>query len=229
MAREALAWGAAGAAVWAGAIALDPRAAWGLAWWAAVVAMLWWHLGMVEGPDGARREGLGPATALTLGRAWLVPALPLVAGAPWAFATLFAAGALADAADGPVARRRREETRLGAHADGAVDACFALSAAWTAAAAGWLPAWAAALVTARYLVPPLLIAIVYFARAAAPPRQAFVPGRLPGIAVAAGLALAAVEPARAAALALVLVGTAGGAATAALSVRRVRRNIVGPP
>ncbi len=149
--------------------------------------MLWWHLGMVEGPDGARREGLGPAMALTLGRAWLVPALPLVAGAPWAFATLFAAGALADAADGPVARRRGEETRLGAQADGAVDACFALSAAWTAAAAGWLPAWAAALVTARYLVPPLLIAVVYFARAAAPPREAFVPGRLPGVAVAAGL------------------------------------------
>jgi CDP-diacylglycerol--glycerol-3-phosphate 3-phosphatidyltransferase len=225
LAREALAWGAAGGAIWAGAIALDARAAWGLAWWAVVVAMLWSHLGMVEGPDGARRDGLGPAMALTLSRAWLVPALPLVSAASWAFATLFAIGALADAADGPVARRRGEETRLGAHSDGAVDECLALSAAWTAAAAGWLPAWAAVLVSARCVVPPLMIALVYLGRAQAPPRACFVPGRLPGVAVALGLALTAVEPARPAALALVLAGTAGGALTAAASVPRVRRSL----
>ena len=185
--------------------------------------MLWWHLGMVEGHHGERRAGLGAANALTLGRAWLVPALPLVAGEPWAFAALVGAGAIADAADGPVARRRGEVTRLGSQTDGAVDACFALSAAWTAAAAGWLPAWAAALVTARYMLPPLLIAVAYFARAAAPPRDAFVPGRLPGAAVAAGLVLAAAEPARPAAVALVVLGVAGGAVTAGVSVRRVAR------
>lgn len=223
LAREALVWSAAGALLWAGAIALDPRAAWGLAWWALVATMLWWHLGMVEGPGGERRAGLGVANALTLARAWLVPALPLVAGAPWAFAVLFGAGALADAADGPVARRRGEETRLGAQADGAVDTALALSAAWTAAAQGWLPGWVAVLVTVRYIAPPLLIAVAYFARAAAPPREAFLPGRLPGAAVAAGLVLAAVDGARTVALVLIVAGVAGGAATAAVSVARVAR------
>ncbi len=119
---------------------------------------------------------------------------------------------------------RRRPPRRPRPGDGAVDTCFALSAAWTAAAEGWLPAWAAALVTLRYLAPPLLIAVAYFARAAAPPRDAFVPGRLPGVAVALGLALSAVEPARTAALALVVAGIAGGAVTAAVSIRRVIRS-----
>lgn len=223
LARQALAWSGAGAAAWGGAIALDPRAGWSLAWWALVAAMLWSHLGMVEGHDGGHRAGLGPATGLTLARALLVPALPLVAGAPWAFAALVAAGALSDAADGPLARRRGEQTRLGAQADGAVDGCFVLAAAWTAAAQGWLPAWVAAVVSARYLLPPLLIAAAYFARAAAPPREAFVPGRLAGAVVAVGLALAALAPARPVAAALLVLGALAGAVSAGLSVHRVRR------
>ncbi|CAN0437671.1 unnamed protein product, partial [Phaeothamnion confervicola] len=153
LARQSLVWGSLGALAWAGAIALDPRAAWGLAWWALVVAMLWTHIGMVEGLAAEPRAGLGPATALTLLRAWLVPALPLAVGAPWLFATLFLAAAGADAIDGPLARRRGEVTRLGAQTDNAVDTALALSAAWTAAAAGWLPTWVALLVSARYLLP----------------------------------------------------------------------------
>lgn len=227
--RQTLLWGAVGIVPWLALAARDGRALWGLAWWVGVVTMLAWHLGMVEGLAGERRPALGPATALTLVRAWLVPALPLAAGVPWAFAALFAAGGLADALDGPTARRRGEVTRLGAQTDGAVDTAFALSAAWTAVGAGWLGAWAGWLVTARYVLPPLLIAVFYFARAAAPPRDAFVPGRMPGLAVACGLALAPIDATRPLAVVLLIAGLAGGAATAGLSVARVFRAAAAPP
>lgn len=223
LARQALAWGALGLAPWVALAPVDPRALWGAAWWLAVVAMLLWHLGMVEGPAGERRSALGAPDALTLGRAALVPALPLAAAEPVAFLAVVVAGGLSDALDGPLARRGGRVTRLGASTDGAVDVAFALAAAWTATAAGWLPGWAGPAVSARYLAPPLLIAVFYFARAGAPPREAFLAGRLPGVAVASGLALAAVAPARPAAAVLVAAGLAGGVLTAAVSVARVAR------
>jgi len=219
----ALAWCAAGAVLWAALATLDPQALWALAWWAAVAAMLLAHLGMVEGPAGERRAGLGAANGLTLARAWLVPALPLLAGRPAAFVAVFAAGIASDALDGPLARRRGEVTRLGERTDAAVDLAFMLAAAWAAVASGWLPAWVVALVAARALVPPLLIALVYFARASAPARAAIVRGRHAGAVLAAGLALAAVEQARTAALALVAAGLAGGALAVAASSWRVAR------
>src|SRR5919202_467980 len=77
LARQAWTWMAAGGGAWlilAGAGAQPFRRRWrgGLAWWAATAVMLDWHLGMVETPDG-RPCGLGPADAVTLLRAWLVP------------------------------------------------------------------------------------------------------------------------------------------------------------
>jgi len=50
------------------------RAASGLAWWGLVAVMLEWHLGMIESQDGEPRS-LGPADALTLVRAFLVPVI----------------------------------------------------------------------------------------------------------------------------------------------------------
>ena len=77
--RQSRTWTGAGAAAWvalalAGRQPFRRRLASGLGWWAAVALMLDWHLGMVETEDG-RRRSLGPADALTLGRAWLVPVL----------------------------------------------------------------------------------------------------------------------------------------------------------
>jgi len=62
--------------------------------------------------------GLGAADALTLLRAWLVPAI-----AGRAEPTLLLLGALSDLADGRVARATRR-TRLGRDLEGLVNACF---------------------------------------------------------------------------------------------------------
>lgn len=186
--------------------------------------MLLSHLGMVEGPAGEPRSSLGMANGLTLLRAWLVPALALLTAEPFAFAIVFALGAVADGLDGPLSRRRGEVTRLGHQADAAVDVAFALTAAWSAAAAGWLPAWAAPAVTARYLLPPVLIAGFYFARAAAPSRRAIVRGRYPGIVVACALGLATIPDARSLAVVLLAIGLAGGGMTFGASFWRLSRS-----
>ena len=76
LARQSRIWIGAGGVAWIGLAATgrEPfhgHLASGLGWWAAVGVMLDWHLGMIETEDGEPRP-LGPADALTLGRAWLV-------------------------------------------------------------------------------------------------------------------------------------------------------------
>ncbi len=182
--------------------------------------MLLSHLGMVEGPAGQPRRALGEANGLTLVRAGLVPALALLTASPAAWLAVLAVALATDALDGVVARRQGTETRLGAHADPAVDTALAIVAALSAAAAGWLPWWAAALVVMRYALPPLLVAVHYFARAAAPAGSALVPGRVPGLVVASGLALAPLEAPAALSGAIVAAGALAGLATAGVSARR---------
>jgi phosphatidylglycerophosphate synthase len=220
--REAVVWSTAGAALWAGVALLRTEAVWGLAWWTLVAALLLTHIGMVEGEDGSRRQALGAPNALTLARAWAVPAAPFVVGAPWAFATLIAAATLTDVLDGRLARQGAD-TRLGAHMDHGVDTAFAITAAVAAAGAGWMPWWLAWIVVARYAAPIIGLAAVYFATASQPPREAFVRGRLPGGVLLLGLLLVSVEGGRDAGAALIAAGAALGVATlAASAVRSVR-------
>ena len=71
MARQAGAWGAAGAGAWVLAHRASGRRTpllRGLLWWLAVWRMLDWHLGMAEGGDGRVRERLATADAVTLAR-----------------------------------------------------------------------------------------------------------------------------------------------------------------
>ncbi len=221
--RQALAVGAVGGAAWA-AIALAVRSGWwGLAWWALVVAMLWSHLGMVQGPRGEYRGGLGFPNLLTLGRAWLAPLPAFLVGDPWAFAAVLAVAFATDALDGPLARARGRTTRFGIQADAMVDAALVLVAVWSAQGAGWVPLWVAVLVSARYAVSPLLVAIHYFARASAPSPRDYVSGRLPGVAVAVGLLLSAAHELRAAGVILVVVGVVAGLATTGVSASRALR------
>ena len=126
LARRAYTWLALGTAAWlapaaAGVQPFRRRLGVGLAWWGATSVMLDWHLGMFETEDGRPRQ-LGAADALTLARAWLVP---VVADSP----TVLVCGlaAVADALDGPLARRA-EPTRAGRDLEGLVDASFALAA-----------------------------------------------------------------------------------------------------
>ncbi|MDH3226358.1 MAG: CDP-alcohol phosphatidyltransferase family protein [Thermoleophilia bacterium] len=218
-------WSVAGGLLWAGMSILNPHAVWGLGWWALVSGMLLSHLGMVEGEDGSRRENLGTPNALTLSRAWAVPAVALLVGVPWAFATLLAAAAVTDVLDGHLARAGGQ-TRLGAHMDHGVDTALTITAAIGAAAAGWMPWWLAWIVAARYAGPIIGLAAIYFATARQPLREAFVRGRIPGGLVLLGLALVTVDQTRLAGGALIAAGAMLGVValvtSAARSVRVAR-------
>ena len=128
LARRARGWMAVGGVLYLAApVRLRPA----LAWWAACAVMLDWHLGMFETEDGQPRN-LGPADALTLTRAWLVP-LALDAPSP----VVCLAAAATDTLDGPAARRAGP-TRAGRDLEGLVDACFAAAALRGARRRGWL-------------------------------------------------------------------------------------------
>jgi len=167
LARRAWGWMAAGALAWialaaAGREPFRRRLRAGLAWWAATAVMLDWHLGMVETEDGTPRN-LGPADALTLVRAWLVP-IALDGPTP----LVCALASATDTLDGPVARAT-VPTRAGRDLEGLVDACFAAAALRGARRRGWL---------GRHVVAGELVRIgagfafalgVYFGRAQPPP------------------------------------------------------------
>ncbi|MDQ6729692.1 MAG: CDP-alcohol phosphatidyltransferase family protein [Actinomycetota bacterium] len=191
LARQELRWMWAGTAAWvmsAWAIPIGPLArsrGRGLLWWGGCALMVDWHLGMLETPDG-RPVGLGVPDALTLTRAWLVPA---VARCPRP--SLLLIGAATDFADGVMARRTRT-TRFGRDLEGLVDACFAAAALRAAACTGALSPAPVALEQTRLLAGVAYSAGVYFACGHAPER--FVPSRGRGSApvrmaglVAAGL------------------------------------------
>jgi len=188
--RQARRWMAGGGCGWAGLAVLRAqpfRRRWrsGLGWWAACAAMLDWHLGMVETVDG-RPRALGPADAVTLARAWLVP---VALDSPSALVCGLAAAT--DVIDGRLARATGP-TRIGRDLEGLVDTCFGAAALRAGlrqrrigrvVVAGELARLAAGLGYALY---------VYFVRASAPdPRVAragrvTTPVRVAGL-IAAGL------------------------------------------
>jgi len=136
--RQELAFTGVGVAAWLGAGYLPAESSvassrrQGLIWWALCSLMLDWHLGMVQTPEG-RNVPLGLADALTLARAWLVPAVAVRADP-----VLLAIGGISDGLDGMVARSTRR-TRFGAQFDSLVDACFGLAALRAARASGLSP------------------------------------------------------------------------------------------
>ena len=166
LARQAWGWMAAGGAAWAllalaGAEPFRRGVRGGLAWWGATALMVDWHLGMVESEDG-RPRALGPADALTLARAWLVP---VAAHAPTPLVCI-AAGA-SDVLDGRLARAG-EPTRIGRDLEGLVDAAFAVAALRGALRRDWLGRPAAAGEAARLGAGFAYALYVYFGRATAP-------------------------------------------------------------
>jgi cardiolipin synthase len=177
--RETLALGALGLAAWAGGFGRPGVAAVGAAWWVAVVLMVDWHLGLLDG-----RGRLGPANVLSILRAGTPPALLALGTAPLGIAVFAAAGA-SDVLDGAIARRRGETTRLGHWLDASVDGLVLGAAALMA-----LPPWAAALVIVRYAIPWALVAAEYFVYGEDPSRSGFVSGRYPGLLLYGGLSLA---------------------------------------
>src|SRR5262249_59472022 len=130
--------------VWAAVAGFDPWLALaGTGWWLLAIAMVDWHLGMLEDESGRPLRWLGLPNLLSLARAAIVPVL-LVAAPALLSALLILAGAT-DAIDGRLARARGEETRLGLWLDGGADALMLSAAAVGAARHDLLLWWAAAL------------------------------------------------------------------------------------
>lgn len=173
------------------AFGLPLLAAVAAAWWVLVLLMADWHLGMLERPDGSLLSGLGVGNALTLLRAAAIPLLPALT--PVALGLVLLGAGISDVVDGFLARARAETSRLGAWADGAVDALLLPVAALAAAAHDLLPVWVAVLIVGRYVAPWVAIGGVYFATAQAPRRDQYVSGRAPGAVLVVGLALAAFD------------------------------------
>jgi phosphatidylglycerophosphate synthase len=220
LARQARAWSIVGisgglaARTWARRARVPAPRLWssGL-WWLSVFAMLEWHIGMVEGPDGEQRERLTGADALTLLRLWSVPLLaaqcdPAQASGP-AFTALIASAAASDALDGPLARQVGV-TRLGRDLDKVADSLVVGVAARAASRAGWLPTGAARLAVVRSSLPVAYVAGSYFRTGRRPQLDSLGPGRLLAPALLGGLATAPFSS-RAGA---VLTGTASAASLA---------------
>jgi len=166
LARQAWGWMATGGAAWVVLALADVEpfrrgARGGLAWWGATGLMVDWHLGMVETEDG-RPRALGPADALTLARAWLVP---VAAHAPTPL--VCAAAGATDVLDGRLARAG-EPTRIGRDLEGLVDAAFAVAALRGALRRDWLGRPAVAGEAARLGAGLSYALYVYFGRATAP-------------------------------------------------------------
>lgn len=142
----------------------------GFLWWCGCAAMVGWHLWMLETPDG-RPVGLGIPDALTLTRAWLVPA---VAQCP--HPSLLLIGVVTDFADGVVARRTRT-TRFGRDLEGLADACFAAAALRAAVRTGALSPRPAAFEQARLVAGVAHAMGVYLINGRAPERAVQGSGR----------------------------------------------------
>jgi phosphatidylglycerophosphate synthase len=203
LARQARTWSAtgliAGIAVCASPRLPAPRTSRFALWWLAASAMLDWHLGMVEGPEGEQRDRLTSADALTLLRIWSVPFTAAATRDERGFAALIAAAGATDALDGVLARRAGI-TRLGRDLDTIADAVTSAAAARAARRAGWLPAGASRLATARSAVPVAVVAAAFFRTGQRPATDAFGATRRLAPIFLSGLAAAPFTPRTGAAL-----------------------------
>jgi phosphatidylglycerophosphate synthase len=196
------------------------RRSWSL-WWLATTAMLDWHLGMLEGPDGQPREHLEAADAITLARVGLVPFLAASRDGRQFTALVVTAGA-SDYLDGRLARRAGA-TRLGRDLDRAADVAVKVAAAHAARRADWLSPAAATLVAAAPIVATATVATSYFATGHAPATDAPLAARPIAPVLVGGLALA--PSARSAANVLVMtasLATLASAHPARLDLGQVR-------
>ena len=211
--QQTLALAALGVAAWV-AVALLGRpwlAVAGAAWWALVVLMLDWHLGMLEDA-----RALGIPNLLSLARVAAVPAL-LVLPPTRLLVVLLVAG-IADVLDGAIARAFGQATRLGAWLDGGVDGLVLGGAAIGAGLDGVLPWWAVALVVARHAVQWTVVAAVSLTASEPADVRRLVSGTIPGAVLFAGLALACLR--LPGATAFVAAGSLGALATLLWAILR---------
>jgi phosphatidylglycerophosphate synthase len=223
--RQALALGAHGLGAWS-AVALAGApwlAAAGAVWWVLTILMLDWHLGMLERRDGTPLGTLGSANLFSLARIGAVPVLPALP--PRLLAAALAAAAAADVLDGQLARTRDQDSRLGFWLDGIADALVLSSVAVLAAANGDLPAWAAAIVIARFAFPASAMTASYFLALEPLPAE-LDRALIAGAALWIGLVVAVLDGPLGAEL--TALGAVGGLAASVATAHARRAEIRGP-
>jgi cardiolipin synthase len=148
------------------------------------------HIGMLRDREGYRLSAINLPTTLTLLRITLVPGIILFLVERHfglAFA-IYLIAALTDVADGWLARRLQQTTRLGTVLDPLVDIVFNLAMFAGLAAAELLPAWVFYVAALRYAI--LLVGGAYLYLFVGPVRIHPTPfGRLTGVVMAALVAL----------------------------------------
>lgn len=230
VANQARRWAAAGYTAGLGASAAARRAgiaaprptAWTV-WWLATAAMLDWHLGMVEGTGGERRDRLSPADAFTLLRLGLVPFLAVDRSRgpdADAYALLLLAAGATDLADGALARGHGP-TRLGRDLDTVADMLVGGAGVRTARRAGWIRPGPAALATGRHALPVAVVTASYLGSGHRPAHADLAATRLTAPVLLGGLAVSPRAPLlgdaliASASLAALLLGRPGRHARAA--------------
>jgi hypothetical protein len=189
------------------------------AWSLASAAMLDWHLGMLEGPDGEGRDRLRAADALSLTRAGLAPFIaatsPDAPRSRAAFSALIATGAATDLLDGRLARRTGA-TRLGRDIDTIADVALKLAAARAARQARWLTPKTTRLFATCQVAGVAVVAATYFRSGRRPAGEGLAEPRWTAPPLLCGLALAPHAPRMANAL-------VGAASLATLTIALIRR------
>jgi len=148
------------------------------------------HLGLLRDRDGYRLSALNLPLALTLLRVVLVPGIILfVVDRYFGLALVtYLIAALSDVADGWIARRTGQITRLGTVLDPLVDIVFNLALFAGLATAGLLPTWVFAVAALRYGI--LLVGGSYLYLFVGPLKiQPTVFGRMTGVVMSALVAL----------------------------------------
>ncbi len=159
-------------------------------WILPTFALVTLFLELLRDRDGYRLSALNIPVTLTLLRVVLVPglALFLVEGHFRAALVVYALAALTDVADGWVARRWNQVTRLGTVLDPQVDIVFNLGLLWALVHAGVVPAWLFGLAALRYGI--LLAGGAWLYLTVGPVRiYSTVFGRLTGVLMTALVAL----------------------------------------
>jgi cardiolipin synthase (CMP-forming) len=148
------------------------------------------YLELLRDQDGFRLSALNIPVVLTLLRIVLVPGLAMFLLDRHYLAALivFAIAALSDIADGWLARRWKQTTRLGTVLDPLVDIVFNLALFFALASADLLPVWVFCVAAIRYAV--LLVGGAYLYLFVGPVRiYPTLFGRLTGVVMAALVAL----------------------------------------
>jgi cardiolipin synthase len=148
------------------------------------------YLELLRDADGFRLSALNIPVVLTLLRVVLVPGLAMFLLDRHYLAALivFAIAALSDIADGWVARRWKQTTRLGTVLDPLVDIVFNLALFFALASADLLPVWVFSVAAIRYAI--LLVGGAYLYTFVGPVRiYPTLFGRLTGVVMAALVAM----------------------------------------